>query len=193
VVLLEQDHRREVEPVVAHSAGGDRGLVERSKPGRCLAGVQDPYRKPGHRLREGGGGGGDAGHPLQEVQGCPLARDDPSCGPCQREQVLPGVHAVAVVDVLGDDDVAAELPVHLGWDRGAGDHAVLAGDDPRMGAGAVRHGPAGGDVVLGAVLGQRAAHGVRHGVDGDRHDLVRGGRRRGVVRGSGGACRLQDI
>lgn len=109
-----------------------------------------------------------------------------SCGSCQREQVLPGVDAVAVLNVLGDDDIAAELPIHLGWDRRAGDHAVLAGDDARTGAGAVRHRPAGGDVVLGAVFGQGVADGVRHGADGDRR-LVR------RVRGWGIAFRARYI
>jgi hypothetical protein len=85
------------------------------------------------------------------------------------------------VNVFGDDDVAAELPIYLGWDRRAGDHAVLAGDDARMGAGVVRHRPAGGDVVLGAVFGQGAAHGVRHGADGNRR-LVRRVRGWGTAR-----------
>src|SRR5699024_8279049 len=63
--------------------------------------------------------------------------------------------------------VAAELAIYLGWDRGAGDHAVLAGDDASIGAGAVRHCPARGDVVLGAVFGQGPTHGVRQSVGGD--------------------------
>ena len=76
MVLLEQHHGGQVEPVVRSPAATHGVLVHGPETGRGLAGVEQPDRARPDRSYEGRREGCDARHPLEEVQRHPLAGDD---------------------------------------------------------------------------------------------------------------------
>ncbi len=76
VVVLDQDPVIEPVPMIAPAAGPHAVLVEDPQAGNRLARVEDLCLRAGHGVDELLRQGGDPAHPLKEIQGDPLGRED---------------------------------------------------------------------------------------------------------------------
>ncbi len=167
VVVLDQCGVRQRHAVVDPAAAANRVLLQRSQPGRGLAGVPD--RRP--RALQGVGPQprrrGDPRQVAEEVQRRPLRRQQVTGTTGHREQDLPRLHAGAVRDgpLERRRPVAHEVEHRLGHEQ-AGHHA-----------GCPRHEVGGAD-LLGRHRRRRgdvhaAVEVLRDGRARQPHDLAR--------------------
>ena len=162
--------------MVVSASAGHRVLFQRPQSRGGLAGIGHPGARDGSsgqfigalHLRNGlfdlghvpGGKGGDAGHPLRQVQHRAFGGQQRSCGPGDGRDVGSHGDRVAVARVKCD----LQVRVHGGETRAddllAGEHTVLTRGDGRRCGGLRGDHEFRGDVTPRGVLGKaRADHG----------------------------------
>ncbi len=158
VVLLDQDHVEEAPAVVHPAPAADGVLGQDAHPRHRLPGVQHPDPGPLQGRRRPPGGGGDAGEVLEEVEGGPLAGEDPTGGAAEPHHHLAGAHRVAVGGVGLEEESRVHGGEHHPGGGQAAEHPLLLGPDLRLGRGALGHRGQGGGVPGADVLGQGRLH-----------------------------------
>ncbi|MNM88164.1 hypothetical protein D3C81_1003670 [compost metagenome] len=122
-----------------------------------LAGVEKAYLGPFDHVGQKARARGDTRQHLQEVQRATLTTEQRACRAFQVEQRLVGHRPLAVGYLPVHGHPWVELAEHGIDPGGASDHAVLAGNDGRLGQ-ALGRDQLRGDIATADVLQQRAAH-----------------------------------
>ena len=172
VVVLDEGRVRERHPVVDAAAAADRELLQGAQPGSRLAGVADLRLRALQGVRPRARGGRDAGQAAQEVERAALGGEQVTRARGDRQELLPGLHAVAVLHVPLDLElVRADHRDHRFGDPEARHDARLArgevgGGDGLFGDGRDgRHVHAVVEVLLDGDVGDVLdLHGVESGV-----------------------------
>ena len=109
MVVLDQDAVRQALPMIPPSSERHRPFFQGPQPRRRLPGIDDSGLEPLHRVAEFRRQRGDAGQPLQKIQGHALALQHGPAVAGDREGGGPGRDPVAVGEVCG----AFQRRVHL--------------------------------------------------------------------------------
>ena len=120
VIVLEHDAIVEPQPVVHAPAAANRVLLEHAQPRRGLAGVENLHPVRPDLLHKGARQGGDARHPLQEVERRALGREYRAGRTVQFTENRPLIDAVAVIGKLLDEATltpADQQPLRAVLDR----------------------------------------------------------------------------
>src|SRR5579884_265471 len=90
VVVLDEDAVEQTEPVVPAAAAANRVLVEEAQARSGLACVHDGGVCARYHIDKPAGHGGNAAHPLQEIERNSLTGEDGSRAPADSAQRLTG-------------------------------------------------------------------------------------------------------
>src|SRR5665213_4257035 len=128
VIVLDQHRVAQRVAMVEAAARADGRALHRTQPGKGLAGVEHAHLAlrgchvaVRHRR--------DPTAVTHEVEGGAFAGEDGAQPARDPTEPGPGPYLVAVVHVPLDDQGLVDLPIGLGRERGAGQHAVGAGDE----------------------------------------------------------------
>ena len=153
VIVLDEDAVAGAHAMVVAAAHAHGVLVEQAHPWDRLARVDELCGKAFDPADELVGGGRDATHALDEVQGGTLGAEDARHTAAYGGNVHPTLNGRAVVDEPGCFEVGVDLPKHLEGDVDAREHAVGLGHHQRLARQIVRQ-QRGGGVVGDLVFGE---------------------------------------
>lgn len=163
VIVLDEDSVGEVEAVVLASAAADGILVQKTHTGHGLAGIENACFGTRYSVHEAAGLGGDAAHPLEQVEDDPFAREDSSRLMAHDGDRLTLVEPHTVEDFRMADDVGVsdDVGIHdfvdlddAGNGAESGENARLFGED---GCGCAKMRIDGGDrsgIEVGAIFSE---------------------------------------
>ena len=155
MVVLDQDAVVQPAAMVRAGAGADGVFLERTERRRGLARVEDGDRAAG-RVDETARQRGDAGEPLDEVQGGALRGQHRGGLAAQLRDDGARLAAIAVLVLALEGAAGIELQEGLRRDLQPRDDTRRLHDDDAAGAELRRNGCLGRDVAPAEILGERA-------------------------------------
>jgi hypothetical protein len=145
--------------VIGDTSGSGRLFFEQAKAGGGFAGIEDADAGAFDSADVARGQGGDAGEPLEEVEGDAFAGEERARRTFDVGDGRPGGEMVAVVGAEFEEaDTAAEV-IDDGQDDGAGENEILAGEEGAGGLRVSRDAGVGGDIAGADVFVEGAGDG----------------------------------